>query len=74
MSTHKHMCADPECSRVWRHPDHMAGNDEAHRCPSCGVTQRFHYEGPLEPGETQASLAALEPMAIHFRQQLAGLI
>lgn len=44
---HKHMC--DYCNCVWEHSDQMAGNDEAHKCPSCGNWQWTKYRGACEP-------------------------
>lgn len=38
------------CGLVWEHDDDMAGNQDAHRCPNCGVVTYCQYPGRIAPG------------------------
>lgn len=54
---HKHQCEACEC--VWEHDEGARWNDDAHACPKCGVSEKWHYYGPLPAEFTNHHLKAL---------------
>lgn len=55
---HRHAC--DACRTVWEHANNCRPTSTAHKCPVCGNTEVFRYEGPVRPDFADHHLHAPE--------------